>query len=306
MGLGLSSEAVPLALGGSCAAKESARHSDRCRLLRVDACPSHLPRSTSWPSLPRHAALEGTRILDGRGKGHAVCVRTLGGTKVAVLQVRRSGTVRQIKEVLRQYCSAPVGSQRLVHSSHGILTDAAAVCLLPNPLELQLIKLPFDQHMGARLLAAAADGDAVAAADALQGLADPDVSRSADGATALILACQHGHVEVVRLLAGAGADGDLPKLDGRTALSVAAQRGHLEVVRCLCDLGVDLNKPQRTGATPLHAAAHGGHADVARLLCSRKADRDRVDKDGWTPAFFATYMRHHEVARVLEGDGELQ
>lgn len=304
MGHSNSSEAVPLVGGESCAAKQSARHNDRCRLLRADPHRS-LQRSTTWPSLPRHAALEGTRGCDCRGEGHAVCVRTLGGAKVAALHVRRSGTVRQIKEVLRQYCSAPVGSQRLVHPSHGILADASGVSSLPNPAELQLIRLPFDQQMGARLLAAAVDGDSVAAAEALQGLADPDVARSADGATALILACQHGHVEVVRLLADAGADRDLPKSDGRTAVSVAAQRGHLEVVTCLCDLGADLNKPQRTGATPLHAAAYGGHADVAHLLCSRKADRNRVDKDGWTPALFATYMRHNDVARILEDDGEV-
>lgn len=219
--------------------------------------------------------------------------------------MRRPGTVRQLKEALRQYCSAPVGSQRLVHSSHGILADASAVSFLPNPAELQLIRLPFDEQMGACLLASAVDGDSAAAAAALQGLADPDVARSADGATALILACQHGHVEVVRLLADAGADRELPKFDGRTPLSVAAQGGHLEVVRCLCDLGADLNKPQRTGATPLHAAAYGGHADVVRFLCSRKADRCRVDKDGWTPALFAAYMRHNDVVHILEDDGEL-
>lgn len=302
MGHSASCEAALFLGSDGCAAKRSARHNDRCRLLRAD--PHHsLPRSTSWPSLPRHVVLEGRHDRNACSEEHTIRVQTLGGAEVAALHLRRPGTVRQLKEALRQHCS--VASQRLVHASQGILADDYAVSLLPNPAELQLVRLPFDKQMGACLLSAAVDGHSDAAADALQGLADPDVARSADGATALILACQHGHAEVVRLLAEAGADTELPKFDGRTPLSVAAQGGHLEVVRCLCDLGVDLDKPQRTGATPLHAAACGGHADVVRFLCSRKADRCRLDNDGWTPALLAAYMRHSDVVRILEEHGEL-
>ena len=56
-----------------------------------------------------------------------------------------------------------------------------------------------------------------------------------DGTTALMLAAQDGHVEIVRLLLESGADKHLAMNDGRTALIVAPQRGHLEIVELLLE-----------------------------------------------------------------------
>ena len=55
---------------------------------------------------------------------------------------------------------------------------------------------------------------------------------AADGATALYLASQNGHVEVVRLLlARKGVEVNKTAADGGTALMVASQKGRVEVVR---------------------------------------------------------------------------
>ena len=53
------------------------------------------------------------------------------------------------------------------------------------------------------------------------------------GQKALHLAALHGRSEVVKLLLEAGADKDAVDLEGRTALDLAIERRHLEVVRLL-------------------------------------------------------------------------
>ena len=66
--------------------------------------------------------------------------------------------------------------------------------------------------------------------------ADKDAANT-HGSTALLLAAQIGHLEVVRLLLEAGADKDAANKKGLTALRVAAQNGHWEVVRLLREVG---------------------------------------------------------------------
>ena len=50
-----------------------------------------------------------------------------------------------------------------------------------------------------------------------------------------------GHLAVVRLLCGAGADKNQATRHGSAALCVASGRGHLEVVRFLCNAGAHNN-----------------------------------------------------------------
>ena len=47
-----------------------------------------------------------------------------------------------------------------------------------------------------------------------------------------------GHAAVVQLLLRAGAKAHLPEDEGQTALTIAAERGHLEVVRLLFQPGL--------------------------------------------------------------------
>lgn len=58
------------------------------------------------------------------------------------------------------------------------------------------------------------------------GLIDP---LKADGTTPLITATMMGHVEVVKLLLGEGAETEKVGINGATALHIAASMGHVEV-----------------------------------------------------------------------------
>ncbi|KAI2497246.1 hypothetical protein MHU86_17253 [Fragilaria crotonensis] len=80
------------------------------------------------------------------------------------------------------------------------------------------------------------------------------------GATALYIASQNGHLEVVReLLQHDNVDVNLQCTDdGATALIMASQNGHLEVVRALLQhSNVDVNLQCTMVQLPLHRDQNG-------------------------------------------------
>ena len=83
-------------------------------------------------------------------------------------------------------------------------------------------------------MACAKDGHADVAALLLDGV-DPDfvADATADGYTALLAACNYGHVEVARLLLDHGADVDGCLGDGWSALMAACCHGSREVASLL-------------------------------------------------------------------------
>ena len=59
------------------------------------------------------------------------------------------------------------------------------------------------------------------------------------------------------------------KENGATPLYIACERGHLDVVRMLLSTeGIDTNRAREDGYTPLYVACQDGHLDVVRMLLS--------------------------------------
>lgn len=79
-------------------------------------------------------------------------------------------------------------------------------------------------------------------------------------AVGLFEAAENGHLEIVKLLVGAGADIHQMR---DFSLRWAARNGHLEVVRFLLEAGADVNAKN---GTALRWAEKYGHADIAELL----------------------------------------
>ena len=130
--------------------------------------------------------------------------------------------------------------------------------------------------------------------------ADPN-SRDVDGATPLSLACARGHLAVVRLLSGAGAEHNCVSTSGagRSALSIAARLGHLEVVRFLCNAGADKNQADRGGVTALNEACDQGHFRVVRFLCDAGVNKNQAESQGQTPLYVASSKGHVAVVHLL-------
>jgi len=101
---------------------------------------------------------------------------------------------------------------------------------------------------------------------------DPNMQQN-EGATPSFVACQQGHKEVVSLLlADPRIDPNQPQNDGATPFFVACQQGHEEVISLLlADPRIDPNKPQNNQTTSLHVASQNGHLVVVQhLLASGK------------------------------------
>ena len=100
--------------------------------------------------------------------------------------------------------------------------------------------------------------------------------QSEHGDTALMMAAQNGHVEIVRLLLEAGADKDLRDDDGQSARMLAAKYGHMNVVLmltapCPCD-PVEITQLQESSfghdeVTILHRAKSRRISQKNRVLC---------------------------------------
>lgn len=97
---------------------------------------------------------------------------------------------------------------------------------------------------------------------------------------ALWRAARDGNLTQVRAALPAGAQVDAKDPSGATALFLAAQSGHLDVVEFLASRGADLNAVapvmvagQTYRVSALAAAALGWHVDVARLLLARATPR---------------------------------
>ena len=89
----------------------------------------------------------------------------------------------------------------------------------------------------------------------------------------LYVACQQGHVDIVRLLLEAGAAMDQAMQTGATSLLIACQEGLLEVAKLLSSYGASRAATPFRG-TPEEVANRAGHADLAACLVASR---------GWTP-----------------------
>ena len=108
------------------------------------------------------------------------------------------------------------------------------------------------------------------------------------------------HVEIVRLLLGAGADTNLRDSSGTTALFRASRAGHAEVARLLLEAGANQNLRDEGGMTALMCASSGcPNVEVVRLLLDADADASLRDNSGNTALTHASRAGHFEVERLL-------
>ena len=108
--------------------------------------------------------------------------------------------------------------------------------------------------------------------------------------TALILASEYGHLDIVKLLIANGAK--INRMGGShiktgTALIYASKNGHKDIVEYLIINGAKINKRSKSeGETALMVAAKNGHIDVVKILLLHKADINYVTKPNYEYKLF--------------------
>ena len=101
---------------------------------------------------------------------------------------------------------------------------------------------------------------------------DPNAADPVTRDTALILAAQNGHEEIVQRLIRRSPDVDVTRANrkGCTALMVAAGGGHQKIVIRLAESDPEgVTRRSYEGRTALAYAGDGGHVSIASLLASR-------------------------------------
>jgi ankyrin repeat protein len=127
------------------------------------------------------------------------------------------------------------------------------------------------------------------------------------GATPFLLASLTADVELMKFLAGAGADPSLTNANNSTPMMVAAglatrspgedagtEDEVLAALQVLLDLGADINAVDKNGETAMHAAAYKNLPRVVKFLAARGAKIEvwnRPDKFDWTPLAIAVGYR---------------
>ncbi|MEV7789584.1 ankyrin repeat domain-containing protein [Streptomyces sp. NPDC088106] len=128
-----------------------------------------------------------------------------------------------------------------------------------------------------------------------------------EGRTALDLAIEAGHTDMVRLLLAAGADtaGHAGYYHDLTPLTHAARLGRTAVVEVLLDAGVPTGPQARIPYTPLLVAANDGRTATVDLLLDRGADIDDRSMRGksaleWSACFGQVEAVLHLLGRGAE------
>lgn len=161
--------------------------------------------------------------------------------------------------------------------------------------------------VAAALLNAGADPDAPPSRSLLRRDPDEPSHRLFAGRTALLVAAERGHAQVVRALLEGGANllACLAQ-SGASALMLAAGEGHLETCRALLEADAAAGGALRAlrskwGGTAVHSSVQGGNPAVLLALMEGRdrAEADQPDADGFTPLLLAAQAGSDEMAAAL-------
>lgn len=215
-------------------------------ILIAAACSAVASHAQVAPSPAEKAAYKGLHAAAARGEAQLIKTLIAKGEKPDV----RDGYARTPLHV------AAYGGH---HEAMRALVAAGAN---PNALER-------DRYDIVTIAAVANDVATLKVALEL-GCSAKNITSRYDG-TALIAAAHLGHVEVVRMLIGAGAPLDHVNNLGWTALieSIVLGNGgprHTETLKALVEARANVNLADRNGQTPLTLARRRGFAEMVKLL----------------------------------------
>ena len=124
------------------------------------------------------------------------------------------------------------------------------------------------------------------------------------GWTALIWAARHRQGRVLKALIASGARTDVRDNEGQTALTLISSRGYTEIAAILTDAGADINLQDNRGNTALIYSSSRGHWRVVKLLLSIDGvDVHALNKNLETALHCSVYHGHVQVVESLIASG---
>jgi ankyrin repeat protein len=108
-------------------------------------------------------------------------------------------------------------------------------------------------------------------------------AKTLDDWTALHLAANEGHTQIVDILLKNDINKEAVTKMGRKALHIATIKGNYDVVRLLIEAGCDLDYQDDDQSTPLHYASEHGYEKILRDLLDHHAKTNLKNYQGMTP-----------------------
>ncbi|KFQ68169.1 Ankyrin repeat and SOCS box protein 3 [Phaethon lepturus] len=189
----------------------------------------------------------------------------------AVGLAAREGNVKMLRKLIKQGYSIDVPDNRGWVPIHEAAAHNSSECL--------------------RLLVRAAASDYIN-------------SKTFEGMCALHLSARHGSLESVCVLLEAGADPDEVTTEATTALFLAVENGHADIVKLLLQHGANVKGPHSwSGWNSLHQASFQGCTEIMKILLEKGASKECKDDFGITPLFVAAQYGKLESLRLLVSHG---
>ena len=124
--------------------------------------------------------------------------------------------------------------------------------------------------------------------------------QDAYGATAILLAVREGHFDIVERLLKANANIEIVDFQvGRSALRCAAERDSAEIVALLLKYNADPSVKDRERGTAILRAVNRGAARVLEEMMNHDVDIECVDEDGQSLLHGAARNGYEKIARML-------
>ena len=120
-----------------------------------------------------------------------------------------------------------------------------------------------------------------------------------NGWTALMIASEHNHISIIHMLLQANANPHLKKSNGSNAVMIASYHGNYEVVELLISKGVDYKYQREDGGNAFMLACQNGHTQIVELLLKEQVDPNAQVKDGGNAFMVACQNGHTQIVELL-------
>uniref|UniRef100_A0A1X7TE79 Death domain-containing protein n=1 Tax=Amphimedon queenslandica TaxID=400682 RepID=A0A1X7TE79_AMPQE len=119
------------------------------------------------------------------------------------------------------------------------------------------------------------------------------------GWTALMRASEHNHISIIHMLLQANANPHLKNSKGSNPVMIASYYGKYEVVELLISKGVDYKYQREDGMNAFMLACENGHTQIVELLLKEQVDPNVQEKDGWNAFMLACQNGHTQIVELL-------
>ena len=120
-----------------------------------------------------------------------------------------------------------------------------------------------------------------------------------EGKTALMLASERGHEDIVHSLLTDGANVNIQSKKGWTALMRASKHSHISIIHMLLQANANPHLKTWKGINALIIASYHGNYEIVQLLISEGVDYKYQQEDGWNSFLFASQYGHTRIVELL-------